>query len=250
MLFAIGAGDRVVGVSSFDEYPPEVKRLTKVGGLLDPDLERIFALKPDLVVVYASQQDLRRQLERAGIQTYPYRHAGLADITGVMREFGARLGLQASAEQAARTIESGLDAIRKSVAGRPRPRVLLVIGKERGALRAIYASGGVGFLHDLVEICGGTDVLADVRRESVQASTELIISRAPDVIIEIHGDVMSPDAIAAEAKVWSALTSVPAVQRGRVYVLSGQELVVPGPRIVLAAERFARAIRDRNHEGH
>ena len=246
MIFAIGAGDRLVGVSSFDEYPPEVKRITAVGGLLDPDLERIFALRPDLVVAYASQQDLQRQLQRAGIDVFPFRHGGLSDITRVMRELGVRLGLQEQAERASRQIEEGLDAIGKRVAGRPRPRVLLVIGRERGALRAIYASGGVGFLHDLVEICGGTDVFADIKRESVQASTELILGRSPDVIIELHGDAMTREASDAEARVWSVLTSIPAVQRGRVHVLSGQELVVPGPRIVRAAERLARAIHTQN----
>ncbi len=250
MLFAIGAGDRLVGVSSFDEYPPEVKTITRVGGLLDPDLERIFALKPDLAVVYASQQDLQRQLQRAGIDVYPFRHGGVRDITRVMRDLGGRLGLQPQAEQASQKIERGLEGIRKRVAGLPRPRVLLIIGKERGALRAIYASGGIGFLHDLVEVCGGADVFADIKRESVQASTELILGRSPDVIIELHGDVMTPQASAAEARVWSALTSIPAVRHGRVYVLSGQELVVPGPRIVQAAERIALAVHDPHREGH
>jgi ABC-type Fe3+-hydroxamate transport system substrate-binding protein len=243
MIFAIGAGDRLVGVSSFDEYPPEVKRIARVGALLDPDLERIFALRPDLVVVYASQRDLEKQLRGAGIDTFYYRHGGVRDITAVMRELGKRLGIDARADAAARKIEAGLDRIRARAGGRGRPRVLLVFGREKGALRGIYASGGYGFLHDLVEIGGGQDVFADIKRESVQASTEMILARAPDVIVEIHGgEVLSPEAAAREARVWSALSSLPAVRNHRVYVLSGQDLVSPGPRIVQAAERIARAI--------
>jgi iron complex transport system substrate-binding protein len=243
MLFAIGAGDRLVGVSSFDEYPPEVNRIARVGGLIDPSLEHIFALRPDLAIVYGSQQDLQRQLESAGIDIYRYRHGGVADVTRVMRELGARLGLRQSAERAAKEIEGTLDAVRKRVADRPRPRVLLVFGREKGTLRSIYASGGRGFLHDLVEIGGGQDVLADIDRENVQATTELILARAPEVIVEIHGgEVLSEEEAARAARVWSALSSVPAVQRGRVHVLSGQELVVPGPRLARAAERIARAI--------
>ncbi len=242
MLFAIGAGDRVVGVGSFDEYPPEVNRIARVGGLIDPDLERIFALRPGLAIVYASQRELQRQLQRGGIDTYPFRHGGVKDITGVMRDLGTRLGLPAQAERAAQTIENGLAAIRQRTAGRPRPQVLLVIGKEPGTLRGIFASGGTGFLHDILEIAGGQDVFADVNRESVQASTELILSRAPEVVIELHGEALTPEAAAREAKVWSALSSLPAVRRQRVYVLSGQELVIAGPRIVQAAERIARAL--------
>ena len=243
MLFAIGAGDRVVGVSSFDEYPPAVKKIARVGGLLDPDLERIFALRPELVVVYGSQRELQAQLQQAGMRTYSYRHGGVADITGIMRELGAMLGTEPQAEAAAKQIESGLARIRARVSGLRRPRVLLVFGREKGALRGIYASGGVGFLHDLVEIGGGQDVFADIKRESVQASTELILSRAPEVIIEIHGsEVLSSDTAAREAAEWTVLSSVPAVQHRRVYVLSGQELVTPGPRIVRAAEQISRAI--------
>jgi ABC-type Fe3+-hydroxamate transport system substrate-binding protein len=220
-----------------------VKSIARVGGLLDPDLERIFALRPDFAVVYGSQQDLEKQLQRAGIETFAYRHGGVADVTRLMRELGKRLGTEPEAEAAARTIESGLASIRKRVDGLKRPRVLLVFGREKGALRGIYASGGVGFLHDLVEIGGGDDAYADIRRESVQASTEQILARAPEVIIEIHGsEVLSAEAAGREAAAWSALSSVPAVQHHRVYVLSGQELVTPGPRIVQAADRIARVI--------
>jgi iron complex transport system substrate-binding protein len=242
MLFAIGAGDRVAGVSSFDEYPPEVKRIARVGGLLDPDLERILALRPDLVIVYGSQQDLERQLAKAGIETFSYRHGGVAEITSVMRALGRRLGTEAAAEAAARDIESGLERVRRRVSGRGRPRVLLVFGREKGALRGIFASGGVGFLHDLVEIGGGENVFSEIKRESVQASSEQILGRAPDVIIEVHGsEVLGGEAAAREVAAWSALASIPAVRNHRVYVLSGQALVTPGPRIVQAAERISRA---------
>ena len=85
MLFAMSAGPAVVAVSSFDEYPPQVKSLPRVGALLDPDLERILSLRPELVIVYESQTDLRRQLERAGIPMFVYKHAGLADVTLTIR---------------------------------------------------------------------------------------------------------------------------------------------------------------------
>src|SRR5580765_2011168 len=97
MLFAVGAGPQVVAVSSFDEYPPEVKNLERVGALLDPNLERILSLRPDLVVVYGSQLDLMKQLERAGIPAYNYRHAALPDVSRTIREVGDRIGHAAEA---------------------------------------------------------------------------------------------------------------------------------------------------------
>jgi iron complex transport system substrate-binding protein len=243
MLFAMGAGNRVVGVGNYDRFPADVEKLPRVGGLLDPDVERIIALKPDLVVVYATQLDLKRQLERAQIPMFSYEHRGLPDITETIRTLGARIGAREEAEAAAARIEEQLAALSKRVNGRPRPRTLLVFGREPGALRRLNASGGLGFLHDVLELAGGADVLGDLRRQSVDMSSEMVLARAPDVIIELHyGESMTPDAMAAEARVWSALPSVPAVRNNRVHLLDGQEFVVPGPRIVAAAERFARTL--------
>ena len=243
MLFAMGAGDRLAGVSSYDRFPPEVARLPKVGGLLDPDVERLLSLKPDLVIVYETQTDLQRQLDRARVPMFPYVHRGLADITETMRRLGERIGMGASADAAAGRIEQRLAAIRARVAGLPRPKTLLVFGRESGTLRHIDASGGYGFLHDVLELAGGSDVLGDLQKQSVEMSAEMILTRAPEVIIELHyGDSLKPDRFDAERRVWNALPSVPAVRNNRVFLLGGDEFVVPGPRIVVAATRFAEAL--------
>jgi iron complex transport system substrate-binding protein len=243
MLFAIGAGDRLAGVSNYDAFPKEVERLPRVGGLLDPDVERLLALKPDLVIVYDTQADLKRQLERAGVPYYGYTHKGLRDITETMRALGERVGAKAAADAAATRLEQQLEAVRVRVAGRPRPKTLLVFGREQGTLRHITASAGYGFLHDLLELAGGSDALADLQRQSADMSTEMILSRAPEVILELHyGESLKRENIAAERRVWNAMASVPAVKNDRVYLLTGDEFVVPGPRVALAAEQFARAL--------
>ena len=190
-LFAIGAGPQVVGVSSYDREPPEVTNLPRVGALIDPDVERILSLRPDLVIVYASQADLREQMRRAGIQTWPFAHAGLDDVARITTAIGALTGHARRGRRARRVHYRQISDVRAKAAGGTRPGVLLVFGREPLALRNIYASGGVGFLHDLIEVAGGTNVFADVRRESVQATTELILARAPDVIIELRPEGFS-----------------------------------------------------------
>ena len=243
MLFVMGAGDRIAAVSSYDRFPPGVARLPKVGGLLDPDVERLLSLKPDLVIVYDTQTDLKRQLERARIPIFPYVHRGLPDITETIRALGARIGMKMAASAAAARIEQQLGAVRARVAGRPRPKTLLVFGRESGTLRHVEASGGYGFLHDLLELAGGSDVLGDLRQESVDMSTEMILTRAPEVILELHyGDSLKPERFDAERRVWNGLPSVPAVRNNRVFLLAGDEFVVPGPRIVTAADRLARTL--------
>ena len=238
MLFAIGAGPRVVAVSSYDKEPPQVATLPRVGALLDPDVERILSLKPDLIVVYHSQHDLIRQLERAGVSHFSYVHGGLADIFKTIRDLAARTSDTEQAVQVVTQIEDTLADIRKRVAGQARPKTMIVFGREPGSLRNVYASGGYGFLHDVLDIAAGEDVFSDVKRESVQASTELILTRAPDVIVELRAD----DESAPDLKAWQAVPSVPAVKNHRIVVLTGSDMVTAGPRIGQAALRLAKAL--------
>ena len=242
MLFALGAGDRVVGVGSFDRYPPGVEKLPRVGALLDPDLERILSLKPDLVAVYGSQVDLRRQLERANIPVFDYRHAGLADVTTTIQAIGERIGNGGEARALTGRIEAQLAAVRRRVDGLPRPRVLVVFGRERLALRAIYASGGRGFVHDMVAVAGGDNVFADVTREAVQATTELILARRPDLILELRADPLTEAEVRQEIATWAQLQGVPAVRNQRVHIVSDPRTVVPGPRVAEGVEVIAAVL--------
>ncbi|MGH9200467.1 MAG: ABC transporter substrate-binding protein [Vicinamibacterales bacterium] len=245
MLYAIGAGPQMVGVSSYDEYPPEVNALPKVGALIDPDTERIFSLKPDLVVTYGSQTDLQAQFQRASIPFFNYRHGGLAHVTATMRDLGARTGHVSEAEAASRAIETRISAVRARVAGARRPKTLLVFGREPRTLRNIYASGGRGFLHDMLEAAGGEDIFSDIDRESVQATTELVLARKPEVILELRSDEFRDRegiGMKMEIESWSPLASVPAVKNGRVIILTGKALVVPGPRVADGVERMSKAL--------
>ncbi len=242
MLFALGAGPQVIAVSSFDEYPPQVKSLPRVGALLDPDLERMLSLRPDLVIVYESQADFRRQLERASVPVYVYKHAGLPDVLETMTSLGARIGRSTEAAAAVKQIADHLARIRARVKGLPRPRTLAVFGRDALALRGIYASGGVGFVNDMLNAAGGENVFGDVRRQSVQATTELILARRPDVILELRAGSMAEVLQAKERAVWGALAAVPAVRNHRVAFIIDPRTVVPGPRVAEGTELLARVL--------
>ena len=239
MLFAMGAGDRVVAIGSYDKFPPEVEKLPRVGALLDPDVERIISLRPDLVVLYGTQQDLRTQLDRARIPYFPYVHKGLSDISETIRALGARIGAGDRANSLAARLEQQIREVRARVASRPKVTTLVVFGRERGTLRGIDASGGYGFLHDMLEAAGGTNVLAEIKTQAVQMSTEMVLARAPEVILELHYGRNDSN---ADLKPWDALGTVPAVRNKRVYLLQGEEFVVPGPRVGAATEQLARTL--------
>ena len=242
-LFAIGAGDDVVGVGTFDTHPPEVATRPRVGGLLDLDMEQIFALRPDLVLFHGSQQDQIEQVTRAGIDAFTYVHGGVDDTLAVIRRLGARTDREADAERLATNIEDHLAALRNRLAGRNRPQVLLVFGREPGSLRNVYASGGTGFLHDMLEAAGGENVFAELPRESLPLTSEAILRAAPDVIVELtYDERMTTQTQVAEIAVWDRLSAVPAVRNRRVHLLLGNQFVQPGPRMGDATEAIARAL--------
>jgi len=240
-LFAIGAGPQVVAVSSFDHFPAAVEALPRVGALLDPDTERILSLRPDLVVVYGSQTDLQAQFARAGIRTYVYRHGGLADTLDTISGLGQVTGQPAGAARVVTALRASLATIRRRVAGRARPRTLLVFSRQPGSLRGVYASGSVGFLHDLLEVAGATNVFPEFRQESVQPSQETLLARRPDVVVELQPGAAVADTNEAR-RVWATLASIPAVRANRIHVLTGAHLVTAGPRLGDAAEAIARAV--------
>lgn len=246
MLFAMGAGPTVVGVSSFDRYPPEAETRPSVGALLDPDFERILSLRPDLVVAYGSQTDLLRRLRQASIAVHEYRLGGLGNVTATIRELGVRIGRRQAASDLADRIDRDLEGIRTSSAGRQRPVTVVVFGREPGSLRGMFVSGGVGFLHDLLVLAGGRNAFADVARENLQVSPEQLLARAPEVILEVRSSPgRSQPRLTAELDAWRSLPSLPAVRNRRIHILADDKFTIPGPRIVESARAFAEALAAR-----
>ena len=143
-------------------------------------------------------------------------------------------------------IEAEISDVKRRVATRPRPRTLLVFGRDAETLRGIYASGGIGFLHDMLEAAGGINVFADVKRQSIQTTSELAVARGPDVIVEIGVDTASSSA--RNLRAWDALSSIPAVRTKRVYELRGDGMMNPGPRISTSVRRRLKCFIRGVHE--
>jgi iron complex transport system substrate-binding protein len=243
MLFALGAGDDVVGVGSFDKFPPEVASRPRVGALVDPDFERVLSLKPDLVVVYGTQSEFINRLTRAGVAMFRYEHAGLSDITTTIRALGRRIGRVPQAALVIDRIVREIDEVSAAVAGRPRPATAVLFDREAGTLRTMFASGGIGFMHDMLEIAGGRNVFADVKRQSLQVSAEMLLSRAPEVIVEVQTYAgWTPEIATRERSVWRGLPALPAVRSDRIHILIDDRLTVPGPRVGEGIAVLARAL--------
>src|SRR5437016_3634242 len=238
MLFAFGLGDKVIAVSDYDEFPPEVTTKQRIGALLNPNIEKIMELKPDLVITYGTQDVLRDRLQSVGIHFYPFVHGNVDHTLQFMLDLGHTLGADPRAEQVVREIRRTFDDVRAK-APPMRPKVLLVHNRGAGILGSFYSVGSEAFQHDLIEIAGGQNLFSDVDRETLQPTLEEVISRRPDIIIETLSSIRDDREIAQRKRDWETL----GLASRRVYIEGENYLLVPGPRLNLAVRRFSEIIR-------
>ena len=157
-LFAVGLGDRVVGVTTYDRYPPAVLKLPKIGSFSDPDPEKLALLKPDLVIIHRSFPRLAERLSAVNIRYAEIEVTSLADIYVMISEIGRATSVPDRAEKLNQSIQTRLDAFRKEAAGRKRPSVLMLVGRNPGALTGMIAIAPSSYLGELIEIAGGHNV--------------------------------------------------------------------------------------------
>lgn len=242
-LFALGLGDRVVGVSTFCRFPPGVEALPKVGTFLRPDAELIARLRPDLVVMHAGPSGIEQRLSALHIPFATVERGRLPGVYSSIRTIAAAAGVPDHAGTLIARLESRLQRVRAGVAGRAPQRVLLIIGRRAGTLTDLIAVGRDSYLTDLLAIAGGVNVLADEGLpEYPRISMETVIRLAPDVIIDAGdmGDALEERRarqVTTEA-LWKK-QPLAASRAGRVHAVTSDAFVVPGPRVVEAAETMA-----------
>lgn len=244
-LFALGLGDRVVGVSSFCRFPAAVIRLPKVGSFLRPDTELIARLRPDLVIVHAGPNDVPRQLSSLGVTSITVDRGTLASVYSSIRKIGAAAGVGDRAEKLVAELQGRLNAVHAAAAKRPARKVLVIMGRQPGTLSDLVAVGRGSYLNDIVTLAGGVNVLDDPRLPDYpRISMETVIRLAPELIVDAGdiGDTVDEHVRRQPAteRLWRQQTNVKATQINGVHAVTSDAFVVPGPRVVEVAETLAR----------
>jgi iron complex transport system substrate-binding protein len=245
-LFALGLGGRVVGVSTYCHYPPETASLPKVGTYLRPNVERIAGLKPDLVILLKQPQGVEEQLRRIALPVLLVEHGDLERMFAAIGAIGEAAGVAARARELTGRIRARLDEIQARTRNRPRRSLLFVVGRTPGRLEGLIAVGRGSYLNAIIDIAGGRNVLADSPVDYPKISLETVLARNPDVIVDM-GEMAETKGVTEERKqqvvaLWRQRSSLQAVAAGRVYAVASDIFVVPGPRVVEAAEAFARML--------
>jgi iron complex transport system substrate-binding protein len=240
-LFALGLGDRVVGVGDFSTWPPEAARKPHLGGLFNANLEGIVALHPDLAVLVPSERDLAARLEPLGIDSLIVESESLADVERSFAVVAERCGVPEAGKRLTAKWRAGLAP--DPLPGHP--KVLLAVGREEGRLSDVLAAGPGTFLDEMLTRLGGVNAFADAKLRYPKVSLEEVVARAPDVILELRSDPVSPEVARALAADWGQLGNLPAVRSGRITVIGGDYTVIPGPRLPrLYAEMRAALVRE------
>lgn len=232
IIYKIGAGDLLVGRTEYCQYPEKALAVETVGGYLNPDFEKMVALAPDVVFLFPNT-DMDRKLQMFGMKTFTIPNETVDEILQGIAAVGRVLHRDEAAERLATGILDTLSQVQQQMLRRDSlTSTLLLVGRESGSLRGLYAAGKETYLSELLVMCGGRNIFADVNARYFDVSKEDLVQRNPEIIMEfrIMEDADSTR-IAALKKDWEALPLLRAAQSGRVEILTERYFLIPGPRI-------------------
>jgi iron complex transport system substrate-binding protein len=241
ILFAMGMGDRVVGRSNYCTVPAEALKVPAVGDTLSINLEKVISLKPTLALVVTKRPEVAATLEGVGIRTVMLK----CDTMPELMETIQAIGRETQAGEASATlmawIRENLEATRRRVEGRTRPKVLFAFPMTVGSAQMMVAGRGM-FVDGLISVAGGENAYP-AAAEWPTVTPAKVIEMAPDVVIinAVGGDA-APDRVQAIQRAWQQWATVPAVRKARVHILTAPFLTIPGPRVGMAAECLADLI--------
>lgn len=244
LVFSAGAGERLVGVGLYDDYPPEVADLSRFS-TYPIDFEAVAALEPDLALATDQVNSPRdaETLEALGIPTYFLSFGSLEDVFDGLITIGELLGTRSTAVAAADSLREAVSALRaRTDTLQNRPDVLLLIGRE-----TLFSFGNESYVHEMIDLAGGHSLTAELDARAPVLSEEYVLDRKPDVILGPWGDDPDRDILLEEHPSWRV---IPAVRDGRVYGMDGSLVERPGPRLVTGMHEMARMLHPTLFDQH
>lgn len=229
LVYAAGAGERIVGASDYSDYPAAARSIPRIGSNRQIDIERLLALRPDLLVVWQGG-NAERQLEplrRLGVPVYQSEPKSLDDIADEIERLGRLTGTEASAQPAAVALRTRLGALAERARGKPPVSVFYQVSDQ-----PLYTLNGRQIVSDAIRLCGGVNVFADLAALAPTVSIEAVLQKNPEVIVRGGRDGEEAPGLA----MWKRTPALLAVQRGNLYTVSSDLMTRAGPRMVDGAE--------------
>lgn len=236
-VFALGLGDRVVGVDDYSTWPAETAELPHLGGLFDPNLEAIAALEPDLAILLPSQKDLGERLSALGIEVLEVPSDTLEDVESAALAIAERCGEPAAGR-------SLVDRLRRELAPSPMadpPATALVVGRQPGQLATVLVAAPGTYFDELLSRLAVVNVFADAGAPYPQVGLESFVGRRPRAVVELQGEPLSPAQRQRLRADWLAAPGLD-LSESCVSVIDGYEVLTPGPRLAEVYDRLRAAL--------
>ena len=237
---ALGYGERVVGITDYCIWPPEAMTLPRVGGMINPNLERLAALRPDLLVVQGEANVLRQFAREQGIRLAAVKMDDeLSSILSGFARLDSLLGGDGNKARALQErVQTELDEVQTSVRALQRPRALISLGHDPHSLENLYTVGARSFLGELLELAGAEHIYADSAQSYFLLSLETLSANRPEVVLEFRpGETIEAAERARLSELWRSIGA-----DLRVEVLDFEALMIPGPRVAETARALRAAL--------
>ena len=230
-LFAAGAGDKLVGTVDYSDYPPEAKKLPRVGGYSRIDLEAVAALKPDLVIAWESGNNMTQvdKLKALGLTVYVSQPNTIENIANQLEKIGQLAGTEVTANAAAERFRKRLETIREANAGKPKVRVFYQIWKS-----PLMTVGGPQIISDAIKICGGENVFGQLKQMAPNVTVESVLEADPEAIIATGMGDARPEWLHD----WDKWTRMTAVKRNNLFHINPDIMQRHTPRILDGTEKL------------
>ena len=243
ILFAIGAGDRVVGVTDFCNYPEQACRLPSIGGPLNPSTETWITLKPDLIIIQEDSEVIQKNAKIFEIPSLTVSVNNLNNILNSIQIIADSLHMPQAGHQLAIKIKTKIEDYRTHLKKIKPRQVLMLLSDTNDPSRDLYAVGRDTFLNELLTIAGGENVLPDTMARYPKVSKEYIIAKSPEIIIEVGPKSnLSKEETLARKKTWGKFSTLRAVKDDKLYFISADYILIPGPRLLNILDDFTRTI--------
>ncbi|MEI6845645.1 MAG: cobalamin-binding protein [Candidatus Firestonebacteria bacterium] len=237
ILFMLGLGDKVTGVSGNCDYPEAAKKKEKIGEFFSPNLEKIISLKPDLVLAGGGvQKELALKLSAFGIPTLTLYPVNLTNMLADVSLVGKATGKEKEARALANSLKARIEAVKEISKNKKKPRIYFEIWNQ-----PVTSAGKGSFLNELIELAGGENIFADINKTFPEVSTEEIIKRNPEIIITAY--MSKTGKLKKEIKERAGWGSIKAVKEERIYDDIDSDLLLrSGPRLVYGLEELSKRI--------
>ncbi|MBN1600949.1 MAG: ABC transporter substrate-binding protein [Chitinispirillaceae bacterium] len=242
-LFALGIGNRVIGVTSYCSYPEEVKKIEKTGGYTDANIEKIVSLHPDIVIITREHSHQKESLEKFGVRTLTVDHSDVSKLCSSFVIIGKFCGVSDASDSLITIFNTMITT--EDTTGTLKPRVLLCIGRDSpgsGTIKSIFSVGRSTIYDQIIRAAGGVNAFSDSFPMYPSLSYEGVIALQPDIIIDAAATMSDFDCQELVGD-WSSLDRVNAVKLHHVFCVQKEYATIPGPRIPLLVNDFRSIIK-------